>query len=136
MQDFDYTGLFTTMMMKERDFVLLEWDIAIERNGLDKFLKKIERKREVIHAVPYQVLSGDQLVWVPTNEDWSWVNYGVKTSAHFGFGCTYFPLSRIRHWKPNPIDPRLTDTNFSNWHFNHFGPVQLHWDIKVVHLNV
>lgn len=135
--DYDYSDLFTYYLIREADFILLEWDIAISGLGLDKFIRKIERQPSQIHSVPYQVLSGKEAVWVNTDSEWKWIQYGQKWSAHFGFGCTYFPLNVYRHFRPPSMgDTRLTDTNFSRWHYEKFGPVRVHWDIPIIHLNI
>ena len=135
-ENFDYSIMFTEFVLSGKSFILLEWDIAIEQGDLDSFELYCLKRPDIVHSVPYKVLSGDVRVWVPTNADWSWVKTDQPWAAHFGFGCTYFPIERVRKYKPNPMDTRLTDTNFSAWYYSKFGESPLHWDIKVVHLNV
>lgn len=135
-ENYDFKPLFLHASINEWSFLLLEWDIAIADHSIEKLERKVKKAPHRIHSVPYQVLSGDELVWVNTDKDWRWVKYGTQRSAHFGFGCTYFPFQSYSHWLPNPIDPRLTDTNFSEWYFQENGETPIHWDIPIVHLNI
>lgn len=135
--DYNYSEAFSALTLEGENFILLEWDIAIEKHRLKEFERYCLHTPENIHTVPYRIRSGNKLVWVHTDSEWRWVDYGTKYCAHFGFGCTYFPISVIQQYRPNPIDRRLTDTNFSRWHHSAgLGPVPIHWDITVVHLNV
>lgn len=132
----NYSGFFAYLVSSETDAILLEWDIAIDRPNLDRFTFYCNEEPDIIHVAPYQVLSGNVPAWVHTRHNWHWVDTDEPYCAHFGFGCIYLPWPRIAGWKPNPIDPRLTDTNFSTWYYGVYGLTPIHWDINVVHLNV
>ena len=140
-----------SLLQFKDDLIILEWDIALSREDLFTFAE-VARGSDQVLAAPYRLYreSDERLppegVWSPrvvtnpTSLDARWVRPGDLTCDFFGFGCTYVPHKLIEAFCTDKdyetADPRMTDANFSVWHYRRVGtPVPILWAIRPVHLH-
>jgi hypothetical protein len=133
------------------DILLLEWDIAVSPEQLEVFCRFIfDHGTDRVCVAPYRLYpkstgfttpvwahrktNGTPFLYTP------WVEYGEPYCNLFGFGMTYFPQEIVRAylkdsmWQPH--DRRLTDTNFSMWHYSKVEKcVPICWGVSPVHLH-
>lgn len=134
------------------DVVLIEWDIAVGRDGLDTFIERAKADPEQIRVAPYKLYRGTYRLRQP----WIWchrvrdpgmrrfVNGPDDTHCQmFGFGLIYLPrplvLGFLTHLESNPR-AKFGDSEFSRWHMRHGGKgdrknVPIDWDVPLVHLH-
>lgn len=143
MTDFDYRGLGDL----DDDVLLLEWDIAIDREGLEAFLEQIAAEPDRVHAAPYRIYTSTtraenlrQPVWVPRRyndgeQSMSHVTEGDAACHTFGLGMTYMPRLIIRDFLDD-WPGHFSDMSFAGWHYkNVTKEVPIPWDVRPIHLH-
>lgn len=133
------------------DVLVLEWDIALSREDLESLVELCRGYDDVL-SVPYR-LYFESDVRIPKTGVWSsqilldpvtlasrWVRSDDLTCDMFGFGCTFVPYRLLLQFVEDggfrAGDSRMTDTNFSLWHYRRISrKVPLLWDFKPVHLH-
>jgi hypothetical protein len=123
-------------------FCMLEWDVALDVAGRDRFAAHAFEDPERILVAPYLIYphgappvvvhkSADNPKRIghrrpiPEGQDW----------AHsFGFGCIYFPQVILDDWRAGGRR-RMTDARFSDWHIANHGTVEVTWWVAPQHLH-
>lgn len=145
MSGFDYRCLADI----DDDIVLIEWDIAVGREGLELFIERAKAEPEQIRVAPYRLYRGTYKL----RQSWIWVHRvrdpGTRRfvtgpeDTHcqmFGFGLIYLPrplvLGYLKYMEGQP-HARFGDSEFSRWHMRHGQrkDVPIDWDIPLVHLH-
>lgn len=142
MKDYDYRCLGDL----DDDVLLIEWDLAIEREALDRFIEQIEAEPDRVHTAPYRIYSPTERAVTLPKPFWVGRVYeaGEQTMRQvdeddpvchtFGLGLTYMPCKIIRefldHWPGH-----FSDLSFSGWHYRRYGPVPIAWDVRPIHLH-
>lgn len=134
------------------DILLLEWDIAVGLDDLERLIERCQSESWRVQVAPYRIyqsLSGRSYyfhpLWAhrryegtPTEGTTRIIQVSDLTCHLFGFGCVYLPRNLVRKfldWYP-PTD-HFDDVAFSSWHYI-YGPdpeVPVHWDVAAVHLH-
>lgn len=151
MRDFDYQGLGEL----GDDVLLLEWDIAVDRDELAAFEDRCRRHPYRVRVAPYKLYHVPGEPWAHRHVDDQggerWVLEYEETCDYFGFGMIYLPHMLIRRFESSPAparglpigvelehyaDRRFTDQTFSCWHRRQgYDPVRIDWDVRPVHLH-
>ncbi|TKG58896.1 hypothetical protein [Prauserella endophytica] len=135
-QDFDYRSLG----LVDDDVVMLEWDIAVSKEHLERFIERA-------HNDPHQVLAAPYLLYNPDGTVWAHRRYTAPGSRRyvrehepfchlFGLGMTYLPRRIVREFLASHPGP-FSDTSLSVWHY-HNAPtteVPIAWECRPIHLH-
>lgn len=118
---------------------LLEWDIALDRASRDRFAANVMQAPDRVRVAPYLLYpsTGPQQVHRLQGRP---IADGGPLADSVGFGCIYFPQAVLDDLWANP--PRrmtrtgvLTDTVFSDWHRQRYGPVDVDWTVHPQHVH-
>lgn len=141
MRDQNYTTVPEYQPWPRHDpgWCLLEWDIALDRHGRDRFAAGALEHPDRVRVAPYLLYPPEgprqvhRLHGTPLAD-------GQPHADMFGFGCIYLPQTVLDAFWSDP--PRrltrtgvLTDTVFSDWHRSRFGPVDVDWNVHPQHLH-
>lgn len=150
--DYDYSNL----VMYGQDILLIEWDLALGKEGRDQFEFLARQEPEKVLVAPYKLYEArDPWCYAHRRVDRlgheRWVHWGERECEYFGFGVIYLPLHLMQAFLSEPketrgtpigVDPdrytdyRFIDQTFSVWHHRQgLGPVTIAWDVLPVHLN-
>ena len=147
METYDYRGLAD--QFPDVDLLLLEWDIAVDKDGIERFVAQCEAEPGRVRVAPYRL-------WAPTGSSepldsppWAHRAYHypeVKASCRhvdedepvchlFGLGMVYLPRDVLRHY--SDVAPgHFSDGSFSAWHANTVSlETPISWDVRPVHLH-
>ena len=143
MRDYDYRCLESI----NDDLILLEWDIAVDRDNLEAFIAHAKDSPDRVIVAPYRL-------YMPTTRD---VNFRKPvwchrvyvdgetrlrhvtmddTEAHlFGMGMIYIPRvvkdAFLASWPGH-----CSDASFSGWHNRNVRPAaRITWDVRPAHLH-
>ncbi len=144
MDGFDYRGLADL----DDDVVLIEWDIAVGGEQLERFMARAAAEPDRVRVAPYLLYRGKRegQTQIPfychrVREQGmrTWVKGPDDTYCHmFGFGLIYLPAEIIRQFvaQMNPA-AHFGDTEFSRWHMRHakYRNVPIEWDCHAIHLH-
>lgn len=131
------------------DVLLIEWDIAIDREGLARFVEHIRDDPTRVLVAPYRLYYPDLPEPVWAHRHWggepvgqhhpvgcSFVVEGDKHCNLFGLGMTYLPREVIRAVVDAQPASRIGDTELSMWHYRNVATdVPICWDVRPVHLH-
>lgn len=143
LQDYSYRGLGDY----RDDILLIEWDMAVGAEDLERFRAHIAADPSRVVVAPYRIYEATTRPQkLPGGPKWVHRKYvGDKKSTRFvdegdpdadlwGLGLTYLPRAIIREflefWPGH-----FSDTSISGWHFDRYGPVPIAWDVRPVHLH-
>lgn len=146
METYDYRGLADAFT---EDLILLEWDIAVDRDALERFIAWCEVEPDRVRVAPYRL-------WAPTgsndplsNAPWAhrayhypevkatmrYVDEGEPTCHMFGLGMVYLPHEIVRAYA-DAAPGHFSDGSFSAWHSNNVAfETPIAWDVRPVHLH-
>ena len=132
------------------DIVLLEWDIAVGKCELERFISRCETDPTQVRVAPYliyQAFSGRSYpfhpLWAhrryegtPETGSTRTITEHDKTCHLFGFGLVYLPRVYVRQF----LDfwaGHFDDAAFSGWHYRNAPDpeVPIDWDVPTVHLH-
>lgn len=144
MSGFDYRCLADI----DDDLILIEWDIAVSREGLDLFIERAREEPDQIRVAPYRLYPGTYRVprpiWCHRIRDPGTRRFAKgPEDTHcqmFGFGLVYLPrplvVGFLKYIEGQP-NVKFTDSTFSRWHMRHGRKkdVPIDWDIPLVHLH-
>jgi hypothetical protein len=126
------------------DVLLLEWDIAVDRDGLERFILAVQDDPGRVLVAPYRLyvstLHSHPLPrprWVHRRGDGTHVEEGEPVCGLFGFGMTYFPRGLARRFlAERPPGRVFSDADFSQWHHRQVAAeVPIIWDVRPMHLH-
>jgi hypothetical protein len=140
---------YQTLDQVDDDVLLLEWDIAIDREGLEQFVEHIHDEPNRVLVAPYRLYYPDlpEPVWAhrlwngePVGElhpaGCTFVSEDDRSCNLFGLGMTYLPKQIIRGAIEARPANRLGDTELSMWHYRHVAKeVPICWDVRPIHLH-
>lgn len=138
--DYDYRALVDL----DDDVLLLDWDMAVHRDDLEKFALRAGRTPGRVLVAPYVAYPDTRPglrrpTWTMRRYDGAQLRYvetGEPTCHLFGFGMTYLPRARILAFANANPETRFDDTAFAGWMYRKTGwEVPITWDIRPVHLN-
>lgn len=149
--DYDYAPLANL----NEDVVVIEWDMAISREDMQRFTVAARRQPDRVLVAPYTLYQPQppHLAHRQALPQGSrWLRYLEPTCDYFGFGLVYLPHELVRAFLAAPApergrepwvplgdygDTRLHDQTFSVWHHYRSGqpPVTIAWDVRPVHLH-
>jgi hypothetical protein len=125
------------------DVVLLEWDIAVDADGLERFVALARSDPSRVVVAPYRLYVSTNSdrplprgpVWAHRRADGSHVDTGEPACALFGLGMVYLPRAVVAAflaaWKGH-----FSDTAFAGWHRRHVAPnVPIAWEVHAQHLH-
>lgn len=144
MEDYDYRLLDDV----DDDVLLIEWDIAVDKEQLQTFAARARSTPERVLVAPYKLyhFSSDRdrptPVWahrkyVGTPETGQLVHVDEHDPVcHlWGLGLTYLPRWIVRRFL-DEWPGTLSDGAFSGWHYRHIEQdVPIAWDVRPVHLH-
>lgn len=136
MDDYDYRCLGQV----GGDVLLLEWDVAVDRDGLEAFRSQIV-PGDVLVA-PYRLYESQhfqlpQPVWahrVYDGDHLRHVTEGDETADLWGMGMVYLPWAFLSAFLAD-YDGHVSDGSLSGWHHRRHGPVRIAWDVRPAHLH-
>lgn len=122
----------------EPGFCLIEWDIALDVVGRDRFVERALAQPDRVLVAPYTVRPDrgpPVLVHRTRGKPTRW---GEPRTGTFGFGCIYFPTAILARWRaemPARARGHWTDTTFASWHLPRFGLADVEWAVCPQHLH-
>lgn len=138
MDGWDYAPIVD---VNDEGVILLEWDIAIDREGLERFTAAAQADPEHVRVAPfriYQTTAHSYPIkphWAHRRADGTRVEEGEPTCTLFAFGMIYFPPGITRRYL-DEVPGHFSDGSFSGWHHNNVAPeVPIMWDVRPVHLH-
>lgn len=139
MRDCNYNTLaeFQPWPRHEPGWFLLEWDVALDRRGRERFAAHALANPERVHVAPYMLYTPDGAKQCHRNAGVP-IADGQPDAEMFGFGCIYLPQTVLdRFWAdpPRRAARELTDTVFSDWHRQRFEPAAVDWSVRPQHLH-
>lgn len=147
-QQYDNTPLLDFL----DDLVVMEWDMAVSHEDLSAFCYRAMMAPERVLVGPYKLyppsdpkypphgVYAHRIVTNPAALTMRHVTVADPTCDTFGFGFAYLPrdllLAFAADTEFNAADRRMTDTNFSLWHYRRgHGRVDIDWSVNPVHLH-
>lgn len=123
------------------DTVIVEWDLAVSREDMDRFTSICEFAGGRVRVAPYvlyPVSTGlPEPVWAHRHvgRNPAWIKTGDLSCDLFSFGLVYLPHAIVKRYLET--DPGVAgDARFSQWHHAAgLGPVPVCWDVRPVHLH-
>src|SRR5256885_15132031 len=146
MDDYDYRGLEKL----DDDIVLLEWDIAVSPEDLERFLGQCRAEPERVRVAPYKLYAGtggntplSRTVWVhrryydpAIKATCSFVEEGEPTCHMFGLGLAYLPGAVLRRFVGEMPGCHFSDGSVSAWHNMYVEcETPISWDVRPIHLH-
>lgn len=115
---------------------MVEWDVALDRAGRDRFAEHALATPDRILVAPYRKhypkRSGIEVVHRVQNRP---LPDGQPWTQKFGFGCIYFPQPVLDRWWAEMPGKRFSDTSFSMWHWRTYGNAVVDWSVHPQHLH-
>lgn len=142
MRDHDYATV-TDWPTHQPGWFLLEWDVALDRGGRDRFVEHALAEPGRVLVAPYSSpfrrprgVSFESVHRVRRRP----IAEGTATCETFGLGCVYLPQAVLDRWLDvMPTDPigrgRFDDLAFSLWHHRTIGPAPVDWSVRPQHLH-
>lgn len=142
---YSYRGLVEL----DDDVVQLDWDTAMAREDLERFVELARQRPAEVLVAPVPVYPDSRrglqrTIWnlrCYAGDTLREIREGEPTCDLFGFGLVYLPKDMIRgfadRWRAE-LDAgtvRFDDTGFAGWHHRTFGPARVAWDVRPVHLH-
>lgn len=139
--NYDHSGLAAL----DENVLLLEWDIAVSPEDVNRFADFALKDPSRVAAAPYRLypvstgLAG--VVWshrlvvsqVPWMLRWG---IGERFADMVSLGMTYLPRDVIRHYLRENHGQPFTDTLFGMWHYRVIGKkIPIDWRVHPVHLH-
>jgi len=132
------------------DVLLLEWDIAVDKEGLSAFAQRAQATPDRVLVAPYRIYYEHVLpapVWA--HRHWAGEPVGMSNMVDvtplvtgdpvcqlFGLGMVYLPRALIRGFLDAGYANHFGDVEFSQWHYRHVAhDVPIDWSVRPVHLN-
>lgn len=144
MDSYDYRCLEDV----DDDLVLVEWDVAVGAEELERFIDRARSEPDRVLVAPYRLYmatKGDrnlpETVWAhrryrsPETTSARFVKEDEQTCHLFGLGLVYLPRAVvqafIRSWPGH-----FSDASFSGWHYRNIAQeVPIDWETRAVHLH-
>ena len=138
MIDYDYRPLrdWALSIPDLAGVINLEWDIAVSKEDLKRFRDSARCWPEAPAVAPYRLYPAN--VWAHGRAPGVPVQAGDHTTRYPCFGCIYFPRWVLERWEPLWHDPRMTDTNFTEWFaglIDRPAEFVIDWGMRPVHLH-
>ena len=142
MKDYDYRLLGDV----DDDVLLLEWDIAVDPEGLGRFIERIRSAPERVLVAPYRLYTSSEHshplrepIWAHRVYDgphrMRWVTEGDPVCHLWGLGMTYLPKAVISAFL-SAWPGHFSDGALSGWHHrNVCEDVPIAWDVRPIHLH-
>lgn len=113
---------------------IVEWDMALSA----EHWTALDHPRSRVATGAYRLYPAStgqpRAVWAHGHADRS-AALGPSCTS-FGFGALYIPGAVLRAWfDERGPDMPMTDTTFSAWYVDKFGPADVVWDCQPVHLH-
>lgn len=131
------------------DVCLLEWDVALDREGMARFERYASIQRHNVLVAPYRLYKVEpRPVWAHRrvlrgvtadlgDQDCTrWVQTADQFCDYFSLGCVYLPRSLVQRYVKEQPDIPLGDHTFSlwhRWHLNRTTPIA--WNVQPMHLH-
>lgn len=134
------------------DIVLIEWDIAVGGEQLERFMNRAADEPGQVRVAPYLLYPASTRAKTPFYVH-RWRDAGRNlyvtgpeyTHCHqFGFGLIYLPREYVAGFMEHLAtqqhrEVKFSDTTFSYWHFRNAPrpnrTVPIDWDCHAVHLH-
>lgn len=131
------------------DVLLLEWDIAVERDELKTFAWLARENPSAVLVAPYRLYYPELPAPVWAHRLWD----GNPPGAHhpegarhiqtadpfcnlFGLGMIYLPRDIIRSFFSSHYSAHVGDVEISMWHYRNVSRrVSVAWNVRPIHLN-
>jgi hypothetical protein len=138
MSDYDYAPLAEV----DDDVVIIEWDIAVDRSGLEEFIGRAKAQPDKVIVAPYRLyettIKGDPLkkpVWCHRRPDGTHVDTGERWCSYFGFGLIYFPRPTVKAFR-EAWTGHFSDGSFAGWYRREVAEqVEIIWEVPAAHLH-
>jgi hypothetical protein len=143
MKDYDYRILGDV----DDDILLLEWDIAIDREGLEAFIAHTKQAPDSVAVAPYRIYQPTTRAVNLPKPFWVHRRYGhgeqttyfvqedEPTCHLFGLGMTYLPKRIVRLFLDS-WPGHFSDASFSGWHYKNVErEVPIVWESRAAHLH-
>lgn len=129
------------------DILLIEWDMAISAEDLQRFKQHIAADPTRVVVAPYRVYTPTmRAVPLPGGPKWvhrryndgeqsmRFVDEGEPTCHLWGLGVTYLPAHVIREFT-DEWPGHFNDGAVSGWYYRRYGEVPIAWDVRPIHLH-
>ena len=143
MGDYSYRGLAEL----RDDVLVIEWDMAIGQEDLQRFIQIIAEEPGRVLVAPYrlyQATSKDHTyrtpMWSmrryePGEQTMRYVREDDETCHLWGLGVTYLPRAVISGFEES-WPGHFNDTSLSGWHYRNIEQeTRIAWDVRPVHLH-
>jgi hypothetical protein len=142
---------YTPLAELDEDCLLIEWDIAVDREGLRSFAERARAAPDRVLVAPY-LLYADAYhlpadIWAHRRWDGTGSGTTSPTGARpvatgdpvcnlFGFGMAHLPRDLVRRFVESRWSAHFGDVEFSMWHHARVTrEVPICWEARPVHLN-
>jgi hypothetical protein len=133
------------------DVVHLDWDQAVSRRDLVRFVERVRLAPDRVLVAPTMIEEESRrglgsavwncLAYEADGQRTRFVREGEPTCDLFGFGMVYLPGKLVdafeQRWRVD-LDAgrvRFNDLSFAGWHYREVGPAEIAWDVNCVHLH-
>lgn len=144
MSDYDYRVLSDV----DDDVVLIEWDLAVDRDQFDVFLTRVAAAPDDVLVAPYKLYAPisrridlEHSIYAHrryTSDESAmrFVTEDDHTCHLFGFGLVYLPRALVGAYLAEHPDAHFDDGAFSGWHYRNVRQdVPIAWETRPVHLH-
>jgi hypothetical protein len=131
----------------QADLIVLEWDIAVSKEDLERFAAQARADPGRVLVAPYRLYPEAnrglrEAIWAHRREPGNIPVTPADQICHrFGFGMAYLPRALLEaftgDWLARNPYGNLTDETFSGWHYRNAADpdVLICWDVRPVHLH-
>jgi hypothetical protein len=135
----------------DADVLLLEWDVAVDREDLERFAERARQTPGRVLVAPYRIPADLYHLPAPCWAHRHWdgtgtgtvipvgatpVATGDPTCNLFGLGMVYLPRALVRRFLADGYATHFGDKEFSMWHAERVArEVPIAWEVRPVHLN-
>lgn len=140
MRDCNYATLADYQPWPELEpgFCLIEWDLALDRVGRDRFAERASAHPDRVLVAPYWLFPAGRAPMLVHRTRGRPTPWGEPRTELFGFGCIYFPRALMARWwaeMPARARSHWTDTTFAEWHRAAVGRADVEWTVTPQHLH-
>lgn len=144
MSGYDYRGLGDL----DDDVLLIEWDMAVSKEHLDRFVELVAEDPSRVLVAPYKIYTptarAEPLpqgpLWVcrryeDDEQSMRFIREGEPTCHLWGLGMTYLPREVIREFLDS-WPGHFSDASISGWHYRNVErETRIAWDVRPIHLH-
>lgn len=135
----DHNSLGTTDGWPEDNFIMLEWDIALDPVAQRIMWAEAQVEPREVLVAPYR-FHDTWCQWIDNDgsgpsENGRPIKYGETRTDSIGLGCIYIPRHAITEFLSVMDKFGFTDATFGKWYRQRYGQARVTWNVHPQHMH-